>query len=119
LTEVLTKTKTRQCAHIKPSGKRCRSMTAAPSGLCFPHDPGKAEERRANARAAARAKGKGRPAQGHPATDESPPMPDFSGRRAEALRWEGARFHRRMAATLAGRVAHHEAAAEQLAGGAG
>jgi hypothetical protein len=46
-----------KCSAIKPNGERCRGIAATGSDYCPAHDPARAEQRKRNARKAARSKG--------------------------------------------------------------
>lgn len=49
-----------RCAYIKPDGERCQRIVSSTATHCYSHDPSKAEQRKANAKRAGRAGGKGR-----------------------------------------------------------
>lgn len=50
-----------QCGRIKSDGARCRNTANGLNGLCFAHDPVKAEARKKSAKRAGHAGGRGRP----------------------------------------------------------
>ncbi len=50
-----------RCSFIKAGGERCRGTATGGAGLCYAHDPARAEERSRNARKAGRTGGNGRP----------------------------------------------------------
>ncbi len=50
-----------KCAGIKRDGGRCRGVAVDGSGLCYMHDPGRAEDRRRAASKGGRRGGRGRP----------------------------------------------------------
>ena len=50
-----------QCAGIKRDGGRCRGVAVDGSGLCYMHDPGRAEDRRRAASKGGKRGGRGRP----------------------------------------------------------